>query len=201
MDKSALMEQLRSTARVIQQEYCDPDTKLVWGEGNLDSSLVVVAEAPGASEDVIGRPFVGAAGELLNRELLRAGFTRESIYITNVVKCRPTRGDDGKKSNRPPTTKEVRAWLDTLINELSVISPSIILCLGAVSSSALIHPGFSMNAERGQWFSGPLNTRAIATFHPAYLLRSRQYGEGPLRLFRADLDAVANELHMLTRKV
>lgn len=194
MDKTALMNELRADAGRIYKETCTPDTSLVWGEGDLDSPLVIVAEAPGAREDALGRPFVGAAGELLDSELLRVGLIRESIYITNVVKCRPTRVEHGARKNRPPTRSEVRAWLDTLINELSIISPSIILCLGAVAASALIHPEFSVNAERGKWFDGPLNTRAMATFHPAYLLRIRQYSDEALMLFQMDLEAIVSKM-------
>ena len=133
---------------------------------------------------------------MLNEELQRAGIARGDIYITNIVKCRPTQVQAEKEANRTPNVKEVKAWLGTLMEELRIISPAVVLCLGAVAASAVIHPTFAMNAERGIWFDGPLDTRAMATFHPAYLLRVKAYGGEQLGLFRQDLDAVWNEARL-----
>lgn len=188
MDKEEQMAMLKSDSLVLHAEVCSPGTKLVWGEGNLDSKLMLIGEAPGGQEDRLGRPFVGLAGQLLNEELQRAGVARDSIYITNVVKCRPTRLSAGGEANRTPGAKEVKPWLETLLKELEIVSPSVLLCLGAVAASSVIHPNFTMNAQRGVWFDGPLGTSAMATFHPAYLLRRKAYSE-QLELFRLDLDA------------
>lgn len=194
-----LREELASIAaseRDTPTKYpvCEPGTNLVWGEGDADSSLVLVGEAPGAQEDRLGRPFVGAAGQLLDQELQLAGIPRDGVYITNIVKCRPTVYVEGRKTNRSPTAREVATWRDVLMRELEIISPAVILCLGAVAASVLIHPGFAMKAERGQWFDGPLGMRVMATFHPAFLLRAQQYGDRQsLLLFRQDLNAVAEE--------
>lgn len=196
MGKQERMAELKEEALVLHAHTCDPETKLVWGEGNLDSSVVIVGEAPGAEEDKLGRPFVGQAGRLLNRELAAVGLSRNEVYITNVMKCRPLALVDGRRSNRTPTSKEIAAWRDMLIREIETVSPSILLCLGGIAASTLIHSAFSLNAERGRWFDGPLGTKAIATFHPAYILRRQAYGEGEsLQLFREDLATVSAALH------
>lgn len=195
MGKQERMAELKEEALVLHAHTCDPETKLVWGEGNLDSSVVIVGEAPGAEEDKLGRPFVGQAGRLLNRELAAVGLSRNEVYITNVMKCRPLALVDGRRSNRTPTSKEIAAWRDMLIREIETVSPRILLCLGGIAASTLIHPAFSLNAERGRWFDGPLGTKAIATFHPAYILRRQAYGdEESLRLFREDLATVSAAL-------
>lgn len=195
MDKHERMAELRSEARSLADDACDPGSRLVWGDGDLDAELALVGEAPGAQEDRVGRPFVGQAGQLLDAELGRAGIARDRVYISNVVKCRPTRKEAGRVSNRPPTAREVSAWLGLLMRELEIVSPRVIVCLGGVSASAMIHPGFAMTAERGQWFNGPFGARTMATFHPAYLLRMRGYaGDTTLDLFREDLDSIRAQL-------
>lgn len=200
MAKQDIIAQLRDESEQIHSAACSANTRLVWGEGNLDANLAIVGEAPGADEDRRGRPFVGEAGKLLERELGMAGIMRDDVYITNVVKCRPVRVEDGRLKNRTPTVGEVRAWNAMLIRELEVVHPSIILCLGAVAASTLIHPDFAMKAERGKWFDGPLNTRIMATYHPAYLLRTQAYGGREVLMnFRLDLNAVVSELKMYTQ--
>ena len=185
------MDSLKLEARDTHARVCDPGTSLVWGEGKPDAAIAIVGEAPGAQEDRVGRPFVGQAGQLLERELAKAGISRDDVYITNVVKCRPTSPRGGTRANRPPTAREITAWRDLLMRELEVVSPRVILCFGTVAASTLIHPRFAVNAERGRWFSGPFGSRAMATFHPAYLLRRQRYGLGEeLRLFRDDLEKV-----------
>lgn len=124
---------------------------------------MLVGEAPGAREDELGRPFVGAAGELLNRILQAAGFKREEIYITNVVKCRPP-------GNRLPTPDEVQACRPYLENQIKLVNPKIIVCLGALATQALIAPGARITRLRGQWIQKD-GIYYLPTFHPAALLR------------------------------
>ncbi|MCE5197941.1 MAG: uracil-DNA glycosylase [Armatimonadota bacterium] len=194
MEKSELMAQLKSESRELL-EACDPDVNMVWGEGNLDADLVLIGEAPGGEEDKRGHPFVGAAGRLLDSELAQAGIPREIIYITNVVKCRPIHTDDGRITNRPPTGKEIKTWSEALARELEIVSPRLILCLGAVAASVIIHPGFAMTSERGDWFNGPLNTRAMATFHPSYILRAKSARDiTTINAFKQDLAAIASAM-------
>lgn len=135
----------------------------VLGEGNPEALLMLVGEAPGAREDELGRPFVGAAGELLNRILQAAGFKREEVYITNVVKCRPP-------GNRLPTPDEVQACRPYLENQIKLVNPKIIVCLGALATQALIAPGARITRLRGQWIQKD-GIYYLPTFHPAALLR------------------------------
>lgn len=193
MAKKERMARLRAAAEAVRERVCDPRVSLVWGEGDLDSPLAIVGEAPGAREDELRRPFVGPSGGLLSRELHLAGIDREHCYITGAVKCRPIR--PGTSANRSPTKQEVEAWRSILLSQLEIIAPKVILCLGATAASVLIHARFSMTEERGQWFEGPNGIRTMATYHPAYIMRfARSLDDPRLRGFRADLKAIADAL-------
>ncbi|WP_173297092.1 uracil-DNA glycosylase [Thermanaeromonas sp. C210] len=159
---------------------------VVLGEGSLRATLMLVGEGPGAREDQLGRPFVGAAGELLNRILRAAGFRREEVYITNVVKCRPP-------GNRLPTSAEVEACRGYLEEQIRLVRPKIIVCLGALATQTLIAPGGSITRLRGQWIEKD-GIRYMPTFHPAALLRD----EGKKRPVWEDFKKVRDlyrELH------
>lgn len=198
MSKHEQMAELRAAAQRLMAPACEPGTNLVWGEGNLDSALVIVGEAPGGREDRLGRPFAGPAGAFLEGELEAAGIIREQVYVTNVLKCRPVRSDCGRTRNRPPWAREIRAWRDTLIREIQIVSPVLILCLGATAASVLIQPRFALKTERGKWFDGPLSTRVLAAFHPAYV-RCTAHGAVTRAQFRGDLRTVARELNKRSR--
>jgi len=136
---------------------------VVFGEGNPHAAIMFVGEGPGGEEDKLGRPFVGAAGQLLSRILTAAGLAREDVYIANVVKCRPP-------GNRQPGREEIAACLPLLERQISLIDPLIIVCLGAVAAQALIRPDFAITKERGRWHE--LGKRLVMpSFHPAALLR------------------------------
>jgi len=198
MDKDEKMAQLRREAEAVYTDVCDPDSTLVWGEGDLDACLVIVGEAPGKTEDELGRPFVGPSGRFLDSELRDAGIARENVYITGVLKCRPT--TPGRNANRAPSQREVNAWLPILLRQIEIISPGILLCLGATAASALIHPAFRLTKERGIWFDGPFGTRSLATYHPAYVMRWKgKAGSERLREFRADLRTVAQVMSCLAQ--
>lgn len=151
-------------------------TKVVFGDGNADSPLMLIGEGPGMNEDATGLPFVGRAGTLLDECLREAGMLRKHIYLTNVVKCRATLEEAGRLKNRPPRADEAGAcvslWLE---KQIAVIQPSVILCLGAPAANAIIHRSFKMTQERGQWFESKYVRHAMAALHPAYILR--QEGE------------------------
>ena len=151
-------------------------TNVVFGEGNPNSPLVIVGEGPGETEDKTGRPFVGRAGKLLDECLRECGMLRKHVFITNVVRCRPTLEENGRLKNRPPRTDEantcVSLWLEPT---LAAIEPLVILCLGAPSANTIIKKGFKMTQERGQFFDSKYARYAIAGLHPAYILR--QQGE------------------------
>lgn len=137
--------------------------QVVFGEGGIETGIVLIGEAPGATEDQLGRPFVGAAGQLLNKILAAVGFARSDVYITNVNKCRPP-------GNRVPTEEEeglCRPWLES---QLEIISPVIVVALGSHASRALIDKGLRITRERGRWVERD-GYRILPTFHPAALLR------------------------------
>ena len=164
--------------------------KLVFGEGNPDAKLVMVGEAPGGEEEKRGRPFVGRAGQLLDQFLEECSFERNELWITNVVKWHPTASADGRQRTRAPNRAEIDLHVGWLMKELEIICPKIILCLGNISAKALIDRRFKMTSEHGQWREGPFGIVAVATFHPAYVLR--QIGRRDLveQWVRQDLEKV-----------
>lgn len=150
---------------------------VVFGEGNPASPLVLVGEGPGENEDATGRPFVGRAGQLLDRALLENGLTRDHVYICNTVKCRACDWVGGKPKNRPPTDEETEACRRWLIPQLRTLAPRAILCVGAPSAKNLIKRDFRITAERGRYFPCLYARVALATLHPAYILRNQRPGD------------------------
>ena len=138
--------------------------KIVFGAGSPRAELVFVGEGPGHDEDVQGLPFVGRAGKLLTQMIEAMGLTREQVYICNVVKCRPP-------ENRKPEEDEIATCSPYLFRQLDVIRPKAIVCLGATAAQALLKTKDSISRYRGQWFDYR-NTKLLATYHPAYLLRN-----------------------------
>lgn len=141
----------------------------VFGEGSLQAKLAVVGEAPGSQEVKQGRPFVGNAGKLLDEVLQEASIDRSGVYVTNVVKIRPQK--DGK--NRPPRAGEIREGVEVLSEELGIVEPEALILLGTTPAKALIKKSFTLRSDRGAWFDSELGIPALATYHPAYLLRLR----------------------------
>jgi uracil-DNA glycosylase len=137
--------------------------QVVFGNGGSQATLMLVGEAPGADEDKTGIPFVGRAGQLLDRILVAAEIDREKIFITNVVKCRPP-------GNRLPLQPEVEACLPYLKKQIELINPRIIVCLGALATKTLIDKNSAITRDRGKWHKID-GRHVIATFHPAALLR------------------------------
>jgi uracil-DNA glycosylase len=138
--------------------------KIVFGAGNPRAELVFVGEGPGHDEDMQGLPFVGRAGKLLTQMIEAMGLTREQVYICNVVKCRPP-------ENRKPEDDEVATCSPYLYRQLDVIAPKAIVCLGGTAAQALLNTKDSISRFRGTWFDFR-NTKLLATYHPAYLLRN-----------------------------
>ena len=176
-EKSRLILEMAEQASVCPAcDLSETRTKVVFGDGNADSPLMLIGEGPGQNEDATGLPFVGRAGTLLDECLREAGMLRKHIYLTNVVKCRATLEEAGRIKNRPPRADEVGAcvplWLE---KQIAVIQPLVILCLGAPAANAIIHKNFKMTQERGQWFESKYVRHAMAALHPAYILR--QEGE------------------------
>ncbi len=148
---------------------------VVFGVGNIRATLMFVGEAPGADEDEKGEPFVGAAGQLLTRIITAMGFARESVYIANILKCRPD--TPGKMSgNRKPTPEEMQTCIPYLFEQIDLIRPKVIVALGATAIEGLLGAAGGIGKLRGhfQTFRGiPL----MPTFHPAYLLRNQAMSE------------------------
>ena len=137
---------------------------IVFGDGNPKAELVFVGEGPGADEDAQGLPFVGRAGKLLTQMIEAMGLQRKDVYICNVVKCRPP-------ENRTPEDDEVSTCSPFLLRQLEVISPKVIVCLGAVAAKTLLKTNRGISQYRGQWLDFR-NSKLMATYHPAYLLRN-----------------------------
>lgn len=140
-------------------------THLVFGEGSSQAELVFVGEGPGREEDLIGRPFVGEAGSLLTKIIENGmAISRKSVYICNVVKCRPP-------NNRDPERDEIDTCIPFLKQQLRIIKPKVICALGRVAGQALLGEGFRITRERGIWHAWG-DTPLMPTYHPAYLLRN-----------------------------
>ncbi|MGI6452175.1 MAG: uracil-DNA glycosylase [Syntrophomonadaceae bacterium] len=141
--------------------------QVVFGEGKPDSKIMFIGEGPGKDEDIQGRPFVGRAGQLLNKILQAAEMQRNQVYITNVVKCRPP-------GNRLPGNEEVRLCRGYLEAQIRLIKPSIIVCLGSLASQVVIDAKARITKIRGKWLTRN-GILIMATFHPAALLRNEGY--------------------------
>lgn len=133
------------------------------GEGDPNAMVMFVGEGPGQEEDRLGRPFVGPAGKLLDRMLAAISLPRESVYIANVVKCRPP-------GNRTPTPMETEACLPYLREQFALVRPRILVCLGAVAAKALYAPDVKITRDRGKWIQRK-GVWILPTYHPAALLR------------------------------
>lgn len=148
-------------------------TNLVFGCGDSSAQLMFVGEAPGEREDETGIPFVGAAGQLLDKYLTAVGIERDSVYIANILKCRPPR-------NRDPLPEEADACIGHLREQVKIIHPKIIVCLGRISASRLIKPDFKITKEHGVFVKKGAFTMT-AVYHPAALLRDASKKEDMLR--------------------
>ncbi len=174
-NKSALLQEHFNSFRDCTKCPLYRDrTQVVFGDGNPNSPVVFVGEAPGEDEDRQGRPFVGRAGKYLNKKIEEVlGLKREDVYITNVCKCRPP-------GNRKPTPMEIKACFPYLKKELEIIKPKVICCLGATAGEGILGKKFSITKVRGQVFPYPYDPKikVFLTYHPAYILRNpRSDGE------------------------
>ncbi|GAC1303929.1 MAG: uracil-DNA glycosylase [Vulcanimicrobiaceae bacterium] len=167
----------------------------VYGEGDPCAELMIVGEGPGETEDATGRPFVGRAGALLEKMLGAIELRRDDVFICNTVKCRPTLDDGVRLRNRAPSPEEMSHCRPYLAEQIEIVRPRAILCLGAPAAKSFMGPKFSISKQRGQWFDGPNGIPTIATFHPAYILRMTGGElEGTKRLVWADLKAIRAKL-------
>ena len=144
-------------------ELSQTRTNVVFGVGPNDADIMFVGEGPGEQEDLQGEPFVGAAGKLLDDMLSIIDLGRHNCYIANIVKCRPPR-------NRDPKEEEQEACIDYLRNQVALIRPKIIVCLGRISAKKLIDPDFRITRQHGQWVCSN-GVWMTAIYHPSALLR------------------------------
>ena len=164
-------------------------TRLVFGDGNPGAEIMFVGEAPGADEDREGVPFVGRAGQLLDKMLASIGLDRSKVYIANVVPWRPP-------GNRTPTPLETAACLPFTRRQIELVDPKILVCLGAAAAQTLLGAKEGIMRMRGRWFAytaGEKEIRAIAMLHPAYLLRQ----PAQKKLAWQDLRMLAKEIKRL----
>lgn len=154
----------RSLDGCVRCRLSEKRTTVVFGEGDGDARLMFIGEGPGADEDRTGRPFVGQAGQLLDRMILAMGFARPQTYIANVVKCRPP-------GNRDPKDDEIAACSGFLDRQIEFIRPDVIVALGRFAANRLTGTDKPLGALRGRW-SHYKGVPLLATYHPAYLLRT-----------------------------
>ncbi len=190
------MDQLR--AQGLACTRCDlykTGTQVVWGEGNVEAVVMLIGQGPGETEDEVGRPFVGPAGEMLDGVLKEVGIDRDKLWITNTIKHWATSVERGRRVNRAPRVGEVRACRIWIEGELTIVQPKVLVCIGAPAAQAVIDKKFRISDERGAWRAGPNGEAAIATFHPSYLLRMRSADRDAFdrayRLVVEDFSAVA----------
>lgn len=144
-------------------KLCQNRIKIVFGEGNKAAKVMMIGEGPGADEDREGIPFVGKAGQLMNKALIGLGIKREELYIANIVKCRPP-------SNRVPEQDESEACLNYLRNQVILIKPKIIVLLGSTALKNILGKEYSITSVRGKWIERK-GILYMPTWHPAALLR------------------------------
>jgi uracil-DNA glycosylase family protein len=149
-------------------------TQTVFGEGNAHASIVLVGEQPGNDEDLAGRPFVGPAGRLLDRALDRAGLERSHLYVTNAVKhfkWSKDRSGGKRRIHEKPNASEVEACRPWLEQELWLIRPQVVVCLGATAARSVLGRAVTIAASRGRLLTSPEGYRTLVTVHPSALLR------------------------------
>tara|TARA_B100001245_G_scaffold94999_1_gene68923 strand:- start:303 stop:1004 length:702 start_codon:yes stop_codon:yes gene_type:complete len=166
--KKLKLEKLKKNIQLIKNcELKKNATNLVFGDGNIDSKIMIIGEGPGAQEDSEGIPFVGRAGKLLDKMLEAIQLDRNKVYISNVVNYRPP-------ANRRPTEDEIKKYLPYLKTHIEIINPKILILLGGTALAALVGNIEVISKARGKWIQkeiGKIKPWIIASFHPAFLMR------------------------------
>ena len=182
------LENLKS--KILNINNCDLKKnakQIVFSDGDFNSSVMIVGEGPGQKEDEIGKPFVGDAGQLLNKMLNAINIKRESVYITNVVNYRPP-------NNRKPEPAEINRYSEFLREHVSIIDPKILILMGSTAMESLFGSKIKISKERGVWKEVIINNKTyltMITFHPAYLLRQadqKKYSWADLKEIRKKID-------------
>lgn len=182
-------DELESSCKSCQKcELCKTRTNTVFGAGNKNAALMFIGEAPGESEDLSGIPFVGRAGKLFDKYLEAVGIDRNDVYIANMLKCRPPK-------NRDPLPSEQDLCIEYLRDQVRLIQPKLIVCLGRISAMRLISPDYKITKEHGIWHKKG-NFEITAVFHPSLLLRDPRKKEDMLtdmKAVKAKLDKLSEE--------
>lgn len=166
------LDELRTAAAGCRRcPLWEPATQTVFGEGPRDAQVMLVGEQPGDSEDLSGHPFVGPAGQLLNRALQALGIDRSALYLTNAVKHFRYERRGKKRIHSKPQVTHINACRPWLLAEIEQVSPKVIVCLGATAARAVFGPGFNLGRDRGRWHTLEDGTRGFATVHPSWVLR------------------------------
>jgi len=182
------LENLKS--KILNVNNCDLKKnakQIVFSDGDFNSSVMIVGEGPGQKEDELGKPFVGDAGQLLNKMLAAINLKRENVYITNVVNYRPP-------NNRKPELAEINRYSEFLREHISIIDPKILILMGSTAMEALFGSKIKISKERGIWKELIINNKTyvvMITFHPAYLLRQadqKKYSWADLKEIRKKID-------------
>lgn len=151
---------------------CQNRTNVVFSDGIPNNKLMLVGEAPGYWEDIKGKPFVGKAGQLLDKIFECVGLSREKdVYICNTIKCRPP-------ENRNPLSEEKLACREYLDKQIEILKPKIIIICGNIALNSLLPEERGITRARGKWFDGPFGSKMIPIFHPSYLLRNDSREKG-----------------------
>jgi uracil-DNA glycosylase family protein len=202
-EKSDLFEPKRTLAEAKEEaRSCtacplyENATQTVFGEGSAGARLMLVGEQPGDVEDRQGRPFVGPAGQLLDWAIEKAGIDRRRAYVTNVVKHFKWVPRGKRRIHSKPSSMEIRACLPWLEEEVALVRPAALVCLGATAAQALLGRSFRVTRERGHFVRSPLAPHVMATVHPSSLLRIEDDKErkAAIRVFVAELRKVADVL-------
>ncbi|WP_288262834.1 uracil-DNA glycosylase [uncultured Prochlorococcus sp.] len=165
--------------------------RLVIGRGNVYADLLIIGEAPGAEEDLEGKPYVGKSGKLLNNLLREVGIdNKKDVYFCNVIKCRPP-------NNRKPTTKEINIHKPWLLQQIKLVDPKYIVLTGSTAMKAILEVKDSISNLRGEWIEKD-GREIMVIFHPSYLLRfpSKEINK-PYQLTLKDLENVSSKLYAL----
>jgi len=191
------LEKLREAA--VGCKACDlwkRGTQTVFGEGARQARVMFVGEQPGDKEDLLGHPFVGPAGKVLDKALEATRISRADVYVTNAVKHFKWEPRGKRRIHKKPNTIEIvacRPWLDA---EISVVRPEVIVCLGATAAQALLGRNFKVSVDRGKFVQSPLAPNVLATVHPSSILRAQddESRHREMQLFIDDLGVVAQAL-------
>ncbi len=187
-DKKILLKKLKDKISTISEcKLKNNSNNIVFNDGNINSPIMLIGEAPGQKEDELSKPFVGEAGSLLNKMLSAINLNRKDLYITNVVNYRPP-------LNRKPDSSEIKRYSEFLLEHVDIIKPKIIILLGSTAMEAFFGSNLKISKERGIWKEMLIKDKTfltMVTFHPAYLLRQndqKKYSWIDLKNIRNKID-------------